>query len=582
MINRYKRMMIPAIAAAAAALALAADSPAGQEEKTSLVHRTGRVAVNLPENGSLRVCYYEDERFGIKWPGTGGMEFLGEGGFVLGFRLDGEDENRVLRSSSFLAAGAETDGKMFFEGADRGIRYPSAGCDDDGDGAVDEDPFDYLDNDSDGKTDEDFGVIGNEMAVTRGVEPRTGLTFCQSSYTWAYGHVRDFIGFTSVFLYPEDDDGRKQDMLGIETALCLDFAVGQGDHPDRSEDDKYFFIEKKTGNKDYGEEYTRLFAAVSDGGPGGLCAVVIFDFEAPGVSDQPIEAIIADTSLAFCGRVDKEGRKTLISRIPVIPKLSPGEKFQVDWALVFGCSEKSLERNISRAIETYTGVTDDDGKPRRWIVPARKAEYITLPGRLAPVWVEGKRKPAASIILPAKDDEDLEWIKVGENVCEAYERVYRRLMVSVEDEVMRKGEAFVIEGQFSDGTIFTTRINQKEIESFASGESESPGRLPDEFMSVFPNPFVSSLNIHLRITETPGQVSSQSGAEIRGVSSVRIYDVKGRLVRTILPEEYLHPGDYSLGWDGNDESSMPVSPGVYYCKLQIEQRTLTKRVILLR
>jgi hypothetical protein len=37
-----------------------------------------------------------------------------------------------------------------------------------------------------------------------------------------------------------------------------------------------------------------------------------------------------------------------------------------------------------------------------------------------------------------------------------------------------------------------------------------------------------------------------------------------------------------MGWDGKDEGGTRVAPGVYYCRLQIGERSLTRRVILLR
>ncbi len=572
--------VVPLLICAAAATAAASGTG---EDKTRFAHRTGRVAANLPEGCSFRICSFGDERLGIRWPGSDGTEFLGEIGFYLRFRMKGEDEGRVISPSSFFAIDPGFDAGPVYEGANGGIRYPLEGCDDDGDGAIDEDPFDYLDNDADGKTDEDFGVIGNQMAVTRGMDPRTGMTLVQSSYTWAYGHVRDFIGVTSIFRYPEDEDRPGQGkLLDITAVLSVGLEAGPGDDPDRSDDDRYFFIDHKDEETAFGLEGPAHFPAVSDGGSEGFCAVAVFGFEAPGVSGRAFDCVIADTSASFYLEKPEAAEKTVAYRFAPVPELVPGGELRVDWAIVFGSSEKSLSRNITRAIETYRGAVYEDGRVARWVVPARKASYVRLSARLAPVWVGGDRKPAASIILPEMNDEELELIKVGQKISESYERIERRLMVPVDDELMEEREGFVIEGQFTDGTIFTAGIGQEEMDLFASGETSSPERLPEEFMSVYPNPFVSNLNIRLRIAETSGQLQARSGAEFQGISSVRIYDVKGRLVRTIMPDEYLHPGEYDLGWDGNDDSSMPVSPGVYYCKLQIEERTLTKRVILLR
>ncbi len=77
-------------------------------------------------------------------------------------------------------------------------------------------------------------------------------------------------------------------------------------------------------------------------------------------------------------------------------------------------------------------------------------------------------------------------------------------------------------------------------------------------------------------------MQEKSSAAQPGIGSLRVYDVKGRLVRIVLTDEVLHPGEHTLGWDGTDETGTKVSPGVYYCRLQIGDRSLTRRVILLR
>lgn len=588
-----------------------------QPEKTGLAHRTGRVAANLPENGSLGKRIFGGEEFAIRWPGEGGKEYVEEGGFMIRLRVEGEERPFVFGPAAFRGVNSRIEANVFHEGDEGGIRYPLPGCDDDGDGRDDEDPLDYLDNDQDGAIDEDFGITGNEMAVALGVEPVTGITLTQSSYTWSYGHVRDFIGFTSEFRYPESGEKQSPDIIDLQAALYARFAIGRGETVGRADDDETFLIRKKEGGEQEREDSFLHYPCVCDGGGKGCCALVVFNFEGPGAQGSPDYPVIAgrrsspDSLMCAAGQEREEGRdkeetlrhenaiykelagafevstketgeKTVVSKIGAIPRLCPGEKFTIEWALVFGGSEERLARNIDRAIETYKGVAEKDGKENRWIVPARKASHITLPGRLAPIWVRGGRRPAASIIVPEGIDEEIEWLKVAGETSETFEQIGQRVMITIEDRVIEKSEAFLIEGQLSDGTLFAARISENDIAGFAADEPVSPGRLPEECMSVFPNPFASSLNVSLRISDAPVAGGAAKAEQIQGISSVKIYDVKGRLVRTVMPEEYLHPGDYNLGWDGNDENGMPVSAGVYYCKLQIDDRTLTKRIILLR
>ena len=116
-----------------------------------------------------------------------------------------------------------------------------------------------------------------------------------------------------------------------------------------------------------------------------------------------------------------------------------------------------------------------------------------------------------------------------------------------------------------------------DVEKWPEDDDRSKDNLPEESIQLYPNPFLTSLNVNLRIYDSLAIASEDDGA-----SSVRIYDVRGRLVKTVLEQELLHPGEYLRVWDGYDEHGKEAAPGVYYVKLQIGDRSVTKRVILLR
>jgi hypothetical protein len=162
-----------------------------------------------------------------------------------------------------------------------------------------------------------------------------------------------------------------------------------------------------------------------------------------------------------------------------------------------------------------------------------------------------------------------------------YERTGAKIVLPLDNETVSRGDPITIEGQLTDGTIFTARPSGELLRAYGENGDLPPDRLPDESMNMFPNPFLTSLTINVN-APGPSTLINSTGHELEGTSSVKIYDVKGRLVRTILEREFLHPGNYQLGWDGLDENGAKVAPGAYYCKLQIGSRSLTKRVILLR
>ncbi len=63
--------------------------------------------------------------------------------------------------------------------------------------------------------------------------------------------------------------------------------------------------------------------------------------------------------------------------------------------------------------------------------------------------------------------------------------------------------------------------------------------------------------------------------------SLRIYDVSGRLVRTLRDGE--EPAGYhAVSWDRRDESGREVASGVYFCRLEADEFSETKKMMVLR
>lgn len=588
------------------------------------VHKVGRVCLNLPGNGSLGRIGFNGRQRGILWPGADGCEFLGAGGIYLRFMLDGENTLYLIGPDSFEPAGIGYDGRKLHEGCEGGKRFPSRGCDDDGDGSVDEDSYDGVDNDGDGLVDEDFAAAGNEMIVTRAVESSRGLVLNQCSYAWSYGHVRDFIGFTTTIEYPPDSKSAGSDIVNLDVALYVDFEIGACEDMKRGENDRFLFLDLATKEKApglvavSGGASSAAFAAVvvmdsrgPDGEQLGVKGFIVRDVEgkdglwdvrSPGVSrgDKPSGLTIipdAKDRIDSSGGYDHglqaekensageeyEGDFAVVHVLEAIPRLGRGERIDIEWAVVFGRTEEVLTRNARRAIETYRGLEGDQEHSCRWVVPARKAVRRESDVKLVPVWAHGKKQPAAAIILPpGLEDEEVEWLRIGGRPAELYERAEAKILLPLAPELVEREDPFEIEGQLSDGTIFTARLGRDLLRTYNADGEHPPGRLPDDSMHFFPNPFLTSLNIDIQVLKPSLQADGETGGVAEGISSVRIYDVKGRLVRTILEEEFLHPGNYQASWDGLDEYGAEVAPGVYYCKLQIGARSLTKRVILLK
>ncbi|HPF36842.1 MAG TPA: M4 family metallopeptidase, partial [Candidatus Krumholzibacteria bacterium] len=73
--------------------------------------------------------------------------------------------------------------------------------------------------------------------------------------------------------------------------------------------------------------------------------------------------------------------------------------------------------------------------------------------------------------------------------------------------------------------------------------------------SVSPNPFNPSTAFRLRLPQA-------------STVSLNIYDVSGRLIRTLLAQASMDMGEHQVRWDGRDGGGSPVAAGVYHWRLE--------------
>ena len=130
----------------------------------------------------------------------------------------------------------------------------------------------------------------------------------------------------------------------------------------------------------------------------------------------------------------------------------------------------------------------------------------------------------------------------------------------------------VIDGQF-------TQISIPMTETFDVDEHEIIPAMNDFNLSNYPNPFSTTTTISFNITTrlhsaTPWQAESTENTEIK------IYNVKGQLVRELLPVAPSHL--VSVTWDGRDEQGREVKPGIYLCKLDTKQGSYLRKIIFLK
>jgi len=84
----------------------------------------------------------------------------------------------------------------------------------------------------------------------------------------------------------------------------------------------------------------------------------------------------------------------------------------------------------------------------------------------------------------------------------------------------------------------------------------------------YPNPFNPTTTIGFTLPEKQHVTLS-------------VYNVAGQRVATLV-DRVMTEGRKSVTWDGRTSRGGPVSTGVYFCRLQVGEKTLTKKMILLK
>ena len=88
-------------------------------------------------------------------------------------------------------------------------------------------------------------------------------------------------------------------------------------------------------------------------------------------------------------------------------------------------------------------------------------------------------------------------------------------------------------------------------------------------ISSSPNPFTDLSTISFSVTGTDPV-------------SIAVYNISGRLVKTIVDNENFSTGDHSVQWNGIDSNGEAALPGVYFCRLNTAGSILTNRMVMIR
>jgi hypothetical protein len=100
------------------------------------------------------------------------------------------------------------------------------------------------------------------------------------------------------------------------------------------------------------------------------------------------------------------------------------------------------------------------------------------------------------------------------------------------------------------------------------GNEQTPTPNVTQLMQNYPNPFNPTTTISFTLPE-------------RTQTRLSVHDIEGRLVTTLV-DDTMGEGFKEVTWDGKNDRGNPVVSGVYFYRLTAGNRTLTKKMILLK
>ena len=107
---------------------------------------------------------------------------------------------------------------------------------------------------------------------------------------------------------------------------------------------------------------------------------------------------------------------------------------------------------------------------------------------------------------------------------------------------------------------------QNDIKSDITEVDEVP--TVNSLSQNFPNPFNPTTTIKF-------------GLRAKGHVSIKIYDVAGRLVRTLV-NDVREAGHYNVTWNGENNHGNKVASGVYFFKMNTADYEKTNKMVLMR
>lgn len=120
-------------------------------------------------------------------------------------------------------------------------------------------------------------------------------------------------------------------------------------------------------------------------------------------------------------------------------------------------------------------------------------------------------------------------------------------------------------------TKITRDINDSVVFfDLTSKEDQGNNVLPitTEIKSIYPNPFNPETTIEFNLKE---------GTDV----NIKVYNLKGQLVKSVVNGKH-EAGNHKVIWNGTNSNEQRVASGIYFCRMETKNKTVIKKMILMK
>lgn len=520
------------------------------------------------------------------------------------------------------------------EGVPGGKRGYSSQADDDGDGFVDEDQLDGLDNDGDGLIDEDFAAISDAMTA---VHLSQGLGWAQLEYMqWAGARLQNalFMNLSAkhelsgtntpyYHLASSGEPWRKIDVFSrrhnaagqslVDRATAFVLQIENPSTPGNLSDPSalnaptpsaFTWVGVLVLDHPVSQNYLRPQLE------GGRLSLPLS--QEPSVmvigaanSWMQLNRLLMDAAMVYqgvqdpvsqwqtrwivsplCARcraeksIEFEAQSSTGADLSLRFTLEPGRSGLLDPDLfmiagvALGSPDKiTWEPTDAPPVVTSWAVTSFDSKSK---IPVDLYGFLgEIPDHGASgVLIYDFLNPAAGVLSSIHDQSELEL-----------------------SGVWLDGRTFVCQGEVNHHSHGNGDVPDHSDKFQSDQIREDRLSLAPNLLEGWPNPFRDQIRIEFVIPSTkrelfdwpenePGADEIQFSGPIAWSSgqpavSIKIYSINGQELIS-LQHGSLGEGRYSVSWNGTDAFGRQVASGTYFCKLQLDNWSVTRRLVFIR